>query len=59
MKPIDMLGFGPKREETKLPEGGWRITVTPPTWSGFKGSSIDLTADQYICGTSNGAIPEC
>lgn len=47
MKPIDMLGFGPKREATQN-DAGWLVKVTPPEWSGFGASSIQLTEDQYI-----------
>lgn len=43
---LDKL-FGPKREETKLENGNWKITVTPPNWSGFSGNSIELNPDQY------------
>lgn len=47
MKPIDLLGFGPKREAIQN-EKGWLVTVTPSEWSGFtESSSIQLTNDQY------------
>lgn len=47
MKPIDMLGFGPKREETRQENGTWLITVTPPPATGFSPSSLILTEEQY------------
>ena len=37
----------PKRETEVLSSGDVIVTVTPPEWSGFKGSSITLTAKQY------------
>jgi len=46
MKPIDRLGFGPKREAV-FADGKWAVTVTPPEWSGFSASIIRLTEDQY------------
>jgi len=47
MAIIDQLGMGPKREAVEIP-GGYRVTVTPPAWSGFtEGASIDLTVGQY------------
>lgn len=46
MKPIDMLKMGPQRHAVKN-DVGWRVTVTPPGWSGFSASSIQLTDDQY------------
>lgn len=36
-----------KREAACLPSGDWRITVTPPTFLGFKPSTIVLSPDQY------------
>lgn len=47
MKPVDMLGLGPKREATQN-DAGWVVKVTPPEWSGFDASSVQLTEDQYI-----------
>jgi hypothetical protein len=47
MKPIDLLpGLAPTRSAVKT-EKGWTVTVTPPPWSGFSGSSIELTEDQF------------
>jgi hypothetical protein len=46
MKPIDRLGLGPKREAVRN-DKGYLVTVTPPDWSGFSPSSIQLTDDQY------------
>lgn len=43
MKPIDMLGLGPKREAIQN-EDGWLVKVT----SGFGSNSVQLTEDQYI-----------
>lgn len=47
MKPIDQLGFGPKREEVKQADGNWLLTITPPPQTEFSASSITLTQDQY------------
>lgn len=48
MKPIDMLNMGPERFEEELPNGNFRITVTPPKWAGdFEGKSVELTLEQY------------
>ncbi len=47
MRPIDVLGMGPKYEEIKT-ERGWTIKVTPPAWPGVGGgASVELTDDQY------------
>jgi hypothetical protein len=45
---LKKLGLkGPQREAVVTPTG-YRVTVTPPVWSGFEsGSSVDLTIDQY------------
>lgn len=48
MKPIDRLGFGPKREEKQLEDGRWEIKVTPPSITGFSSSTVILTRDQFI-----------
>lgn len=48
IKPIDVLGFAPKREAHKIPNGGWRIEVTPPLFTKLRGSTIDLTDEQYL-----------
>lgn len=40
-------GFGPTREAEPLADGTWRVTVTPPPWSGFAASTIILNGDQY------------
>lgn len=47
MQLADRFGFGPKREFEMLPNGNWKVTVTPPSWSGFSASSLELTPDQY------------
>lgn len=47
MRPIDIMGFGPTRAGSQQPDGSWLVTVTPPTFSGFKPSTIVLTDDQY------------
>jgi hypothetical protein len=46
-KPIDLLGFGPKRMEVQQADGTWKLTITPPSATGYSPSSIVLTADQY------------
>jgi hypothetical protein len=48
MKPIDKLNMGPLREVTPI-IGGFRVTVTPPEWTGIKGGKyIDLSPVQYL-----------
>lgn len=47
MTLADKLGFGPKREAVPQSDGTVLVTNTPPTWTGFKPSSLRLTADQY------------
>jgi len=48
MKPIDRLGFGPRREAVFDEAAGmWLVTVTPPSFTEFKPSTISLTEDQY------------
>lgn len=47
VKPIDLLGLGPKREATKQPDGTWIVKVTPPNFSGFSASTLTLSHDQY------------
>lgn len=43
----DRLGLGPKRVLTQLDDGNYKLTVTPPAWSGFtNGSEVILTEDQ-------------
>jgi hypothetical protein len=47
MKPLDILGMGPKREVTPLADG-YLITVTPPEWSGFTTSHcVKLNVEQF------------
>lgn len=48
LKPIDLLGFGPTRVETRGPDGSWTITVTPGSLvSRYPPKSVRLTDDQY------------
>jgi hypothetical protein len=47
MNVADKLGLGPKREHTKLDDDIYHVRVTPPAWSGFSGSYILLSADQF------------
>lgn len=48
MSVADKMGLGPKRVVEDLPNGNHKITVTPPSWSAFKGSrSIEMTPEQY------------
>ena len=37
----------PTRSSTRLKSGQWVVNVTPPEWSGFKSSTIVLSAVQY------------
>lgn len=47
MKPIDLMGLGPRRKVTRV-DDGYVVTVTPPTtWSGFKASSLKLSIEQF------------
>jgi hypothetical protein len=45
-KPIDVLGFGPKRTLTLSPDGSGVLTVTPPAMFGGGCSQVALTASQ-------------
>jgi hypothetical protein len=48
MKPIDILGMGPRREVLKTSKGTYLITVIPPDWTRITESkSIELTPEQY------------
>jgi hypothetical protein len=47
MKPIDVLGFGPKRTVVQVGEN-YCITVTPPTATKLKARSVTLNADQWL-----------
>lgn len=48
IKPIDQLGFGPKREVVEDGEGGYLIMVTPPKALGPRPTvTVPLTADQH------------
>lgn len=47
IKPIDMLGFGPKREAGQLSTGDWIVRITPPSITGLKTTSLRLDKDQY------------
>lgn len=45
---LEKLGMsGPTRAEEQLPNGNTRVTVTPPEWSGFSPSTIELTPNQF------------
>lgn len=47
-KPIDRMGLGPTRSVEEIDDNLYRVTVTPPAWSGYKkGKSIDLTLNQF------------
>ena len=41
-----MIDIGIKRELHPNEDGTFLLTVSPPSWSGFKPSSITLSADQ-------------
>lgn len=43
----DALGLGPTRTAEEQPNGSWLIRIIPPAWTGFKGTTITLTAGQY------------
>ena len=47
MSLADQLGFGPKREHARLPDGRVRVSVTPPAMMELPTQSIVLTEDQY------------
>lgn len=42
-----IAAFDPARRHKQLPDGNWLITVTPPKFTGFRGSSLTITAGQY------------
>jgi hypothetical protein len=46
MSIADLVGMGPARVLTKNPDGSFTLTVTPPYALGYRGASINLTADQ-------------
>ena len=46
-KPIDGTPFAPQRKEEKLDDGTWKVTVTPPSFLGLSGKSVELTENQY------------
>ena len=48
MTLADKLGFGPKREHVELPDGSWRVSVTPPAVLKLPTQSIVLTQGQFI-----------
>jgi hypothetical protein len=37
----------PERQHERLPDGSYRVTVTPPKWSGFGASSLRLEGHQF------------
>ena len=37
----------PTRTYRQLPDGRYEVAIVPPDWSGFKGSLLVLTADQF------------
>jgi hypothetical protein len=47
MRPIERLGFGPKRVVCEDGEGGYLVMVTPPKSLGLPTVTVPLTADQY------------
>ena len=42
-----MINVLAERKSEPLSDGRWRVTVTPPKWSGFGPSSLILTDNQY------------
>jgi hypothetical protein len=46
MSLADKLGLGPNRVLTELPDGTFRLTVTPPPYVELASNSIILTLDQ-------------
>lgn len=46
VKPIDALGFGPKRVLTTNADGSTTITVSPPAFTKLPPQSITLTSVQ-------------
>lgn len=47
MRPIDLLGFGPKYEVSTAGDG-YLVKVTPPAFMGGKTVEVPLTAQQYL-----------
>lgn len=48
MKPVDQLGFGPKREVKQLDNDQWEISVTPPQFMGLPTKKLVLNKNQYL-----------
>lgn len=48
MKPVDQLGFGPKREVKQLDNDQWEISVTPPKFMGLPTQKLVLNKNQYL-----------
>lgn len=48
MKPIDKLGFGPKRKSVRNPDGTYTIKITPPVFMGGREVEVPLTSTQYL-----------
>lgn len=48
MKPIDMIGFGPKREVTRDDKSEYILAVTPPKFVGdLPTQFVKLSEDQF------------
>lgn len=37
----------PERQHERLPDGSYRVIVTPPKWSGFGASALKLKGEQF------------
>lgn len=42
-----MKAMQPSREAWRHPDGNWRVTVTPPPWSGYSASTVILSPELY------------
>ena len=61
VKPIDVVGMGPRRDIVPNDNGTYTLTITPPKWAGSKVSTIELSADQfrrYVAWTKGGPLME-
>lgn len=48
MKPVDQLGFGPKREVKQLDNDQWELSVTPPAFLKLPTQKLILNKNQYL-----------
>lgn len=44
---MEIPGFSPSRQEVQLPDGTWKVSVTPPTFMGLPTQAVILSPSQY------------